>query len=135
MVCPNSSEYQRAILTLSRSSINFRSCNKTMKLILIVSKTGIRLICHSPNQPSKYFCTETTEQKLRKTTSSSDLRYGSVWIDKLFEMINQEFKAQGTKYQVLTNFGFCCRELAGFKVTSFRTCKRSFCSVHRNMNC
>ena len=40
---------------------------------------------------------------------------------KLFEMINQEFKAQGTKYQVL-NFGICCRELGGLKVTSFHAC-------------
>ena len=40
-------------------------------------------------------------------------------MDKLFEMINQDFKAQGTKYQVLPNLGICCRELAGLKVTSF----------------
>ena len=50
-------------------------------------------------------------------------------MDKLFEMINQEFKAQGTKYQVLPNFGTCCRELGELKVTSFRACMRSFCSV------
>ena len=32
-----------------------------------------------------------TGQKLRKMTSSTNLRSGSVWTDKLFEMINQEF--------------------------------------------
>ena len=32
---------------------------------------------------------------------------------KLFERINQEFKAQGKQYQVLPNFGICCRELRG----------------------
>ena len=47
----------------------------------------------------------------------------------LFETINQEFKAQGTKYQVLLNFRICCRELGGLRVTSFRACVRSFCSV------
>ena len=35
-----------------------------------------------------------------------------------FEMINQEFKAQGTKYQVLPNFGISCRELGVLKVKS-----------------
>ena len=44
-------------------------------------------------------------------------------------MINQDFKAQGTKYQVLPNLGICCRELAGLKVTSFCACVCSFCSV------
>ena len=44
-------------------------------------------------------------------------------------MINQEFKAQGTKYQVLPNFGICCRKLGELKVLSFRACVRSFCSV------
>ena len=52
-----------------------------------------------------------------------------MWRDKLFEMINQEFKARGRKYQVLTKFGICCRELGGLKVASFRACVRSFCSV------
>ena len=28
-------------------------------------------------------------------------------------MINQEFEAQERKYQVLPNFGICCRELRG----------------------
>ena len=50
-------------------------------------------------------------------------------MDNLFQIKNQEFKAQGTKYQVLLNFGICCRELRGPKVTSFRTCMRSFCTV------
>ena len=31
-------------------------------------------------------------------------------------MINEEFKAQGTKYQVLLDFGICCRELGGLKL-------------------
>ena len=56
-------------------------------------------------------------------------------IDKLFETINQEFKAQGTKYQVLPNFGICCRELGGIKVTSSCACMRSFCSVMQNIVC
>ena len=33
-------------------------------------------------------------------------------------MTNQELKAQGTQYQVPQNFGICCRELRGLKVTS-----------------
>ena len=70
-----------------------------------------------------------TEQKLRKMMPSSNVRLGNAWIDKLFEMMNQEFKAHGTKYQVLPNFGICCKELGGIKVTSFRACVRSFCSV------
>ena len=35
---------------------------------------------------------------------------------KLFEIINQELRAQGTKYQVLSNFRICCRELGGSKL-------------------
>ena len=53
---------------------------------------------------------------------------------KLFEILNQEFKALGTKYQVLPNFGTCARELGGLKVTSFRACVRSFCSVDLQTN-
>ena len=34
-------------------------------------------------------------------------------------MINQEFKAKGTKYQVLPNFKICCRELGGSKQRVF----------------
>ena len=75
-----------------------------------------------------------TEQQLRKMTSSSNLRYRSVWIEKLFEMINQEFKAQGTKYQVLPNFGTCCRELGAFRVTTIPACVCSFCSVDQMYN-
>ena len=52
---------------------------------------------------------------------------GSVWIDKLFETINQEFKAQKTKYEVLPSFGICCKEPRGLKLASFRACVRSFC--------
>ena len=70
-----------------------------------------------------------TKQKLRKMTSSNDLRQGSVLTDKLFEMINQEVKVLGRKYLVLPSFGICCREPMGLKVTSFRACMRSFCSV------
>ena len=62
---------------------------------------------------------EETEKKLSKMTSSSNLRKGSVWRDKLFEMINQEFKAQGREYQVLPNFRVCCRVLGGSKVRHF----------------
>ena len=47
-------------------------------------------------------------------------------------MINQEFKAPGRKYQVLLNFRICCRELRELKVTIFRACVRSFCSVKPN---
>ena len=50
-------------------------------------------------------------------------------MDKLFEMINQEFKAQRTKYQVLPNFAICRRELRVLKVTSICACVRSFCFV------
>ena len=44
-------------------------------------------------------------------------------------MINQEFKAQGTKYQVLPNFAICCMELKVLRVANFRACVLSFCSV------
>ena len=50
-------------------------------------------------------------------------------MDKLFEMINQEFKALGRKYQVFPNFGICCEELRELKVVSFCRCVHSFCSV------
>ena len=35
-------------------------------------------------------------------------------------MINQEFKAMGRKFQVLPNFGICCRELGGLKIRVLR---------------
>ena len=38
---------------------------------------------------------------------------------KAFEMINQEFKAQGTKYIVLSNFRISCRELSELKLPLF----------------
>ena len=60
--------------------------------------------------------------------SSSNLRSGKVWIHKLFEMINQEFKVLKTKYQLLPNFGVCCRELVG-EAMSFCAFEHSFCSV------
>ena len=50
-------------------------------------------------------------------------------------MINQEFKAQETKYQVLPNFGIRGRALEGLKVTSFRACVRSFRSVYSGKFC
>ena len=34
----------------------------------------------------------------------------------LFEMINQEFKAQGRNYQMLHSFWVFCKELWGLKV-------------------
>ena len=49
----------------------------------------------------------TIERKLCKMTSSGDLGWGSVWMDKVFEMKNQEFKVQGTKYLLLQSFGIC----------------------------
>ena len=69
------------------------------------------------------------EQKLHKMTSSSNLKYGNVWKDKLFEIINQKLKAQWAKYPVLLNFGVCCREYEKPKVTSFRAGMRSFCCL------
>ena len=50
-------------------------------------------------------------------------------IDRFFEMINQEFEAPGTKYEVLPNLGVCCRELRELEVTSFHACVFRFCSV------
>ena len=55
-------------------------------------------------------------------------------IYKLFDMLNQEFEAQGTKYKVLPNFGICSRERGDLKVTSFRKSVRSFCSVNQAIN-
>ena len=40
-------------------------------------------------------------------------------MDKLFEMINQDFKAQGTKFQVLLEFWICCREPGRLKLWFF----------------
>ena len=40
-------------------------------------------------------------------------------MDKLFEMINQGFEAQGTKCQVCFSFGICCREPGGSKLRVF----------------
>ena len=55
----------------------------------------------------------------------------SVWKGKLFEMMEQEFKAKGTKYQALPNFGICFRELGGLKVTSFAHARAvSALSIH-----
>ena len=50
-------------------------------------------------------------------------------------MINQEFKAQGRRYQVLSNFGVCCKELKGLKVVNFRAYVPIFCSVSRGRKC
>ena len=75
------------------------------------------------------FSCDSTEQKFREMTSSSNLRQGRVLIDKVFETTNREFKVQGRKYQVLPNFGICYRELGGLKVARFCACMRSFCSV------
>ena len=47
-------------------------------------------------------CSKSKEQKVRKMKS--------------FEITNQEFRAQGRKYQVLLNFTICCRKLAGTKL-------------------
>ena len=44
-------------------------------------------------------------------------------------MINQEYKAQVTKYQVLPNVAICCRELRVPKVTSFHVCVSRFCCL------
>ena len=52
-------------------------------------------------------------------TTSSNLRSGSVQIDKLFEMINQEFTAQGTRYLVLPSLGICWRDFGGLKSYEF----------------
>ena len=74
-----------------------------------------------------------TEKKLLKMKSLSYLREGSVRKDKLFETINQEFKAQETKYQVLGDFRIYCREQGGLKVTSFRAWVHRFCSVYESL--
>ena len=55
-------------------------------------------------------------------------------MDKLFEKINQEFKAQGRRYRGLPNFGVCCKELGVLKAMSFRVFVRSFCSVESCTN-
>ena len=47
----------------------------------------------------------TTELKLRKMTSSTNLRQGNVWTDTLFEMIKIKSSRQERKYQVLPNLG------------------------------
>ena len=85
---------------------------------------------------------EPREQRLRKMTSSTDLRRGSVSIKKVSEMINREFKALGRKYAVLLNFWTCCRELRGAKLLVFAhayafsalseelRCERKVLSVH-----
>ena len=57
---------------------------------------------------------------LRKMTSLSNQRYGSAWIEKVFQMTNQEFQAQGAKYQVLPNLGICSGELVRSKLQVFR---------------
>ena len=62
-------------------------------------------------------------------TSSNNLREGRLWIDKLFEMINQEFKAQGTKYQVFPNFGTYCREQGNSKKRVFANVFVRACTV------
>ena len=46
-------------------------------------------------------------------------------------MVNQEFKEERRKYQVLPNLGISCREQRGLKVKNFRAWVRSFCSVHQ----
>ena len=49
-------------------------------------------------------------------------------------MIYQMFNAQRTIYQVLPNFRICCKKLGGLKITSFRACVRSFCSVQEGLD-
>ena len=50
-------------------------------------------------------------------------------------MIKQEFKAQGTKYQVLQNFGICCRELGDSKLPVFaHVCEVSALSCECGFN-
>ena len=85
------------------------------------SKTNCKIIA-CPSSITRISCRQSSN------CVSTNMRYGSVWTDKLNEMINQEFKALGIKYLVLPNFGICCRELRVLKVTSFCTCVRSFYS-------
>ena len=40
-------------------------------------------------------------------------------MDKLFEMMNQEIMAKGTKYQVLPNLGFVVGSQSGSKLRVF----------------
>ena len=51
---------------------------------------------------------------------------GSISTDKLFEMMNQEFKTLGRKYGVLPNFGICCRELGGAQSYAFWRIRAQF---------
>ena len=50
-------------------------------------------------------------------------------------MINQEFKAQGTKYHVLPNFGICCRELGGGSNYEFWCMRTQFLLRPSEHNC
>ena len=59
-------------------------------------------------------------------TSSSNPRQESVWIDKRFEMINQEFKAQGRQYQVLPNFGDILQRARGIQSYEFLRMRAQF---------
>ena len=73
------------------------------------------------------------EQKKRKMTSSSNMRQGSVWTDKLLDTTNQEFKALGRKYPVLPNFWICCWEQRGLKVKVLSESKDSVFSLVSTM--
>ena len=53
-----------------------------------------------------------TEQKLRKMTLST----GNFLIEQLFEMISQEFRVLGRKYQVLPNLLLGAREAQSYQL-------------------
>ena len=48
----------------------------------------------------------------------------------LFEMINQEFEAQGKNYQMLPSFGVCYRELGGSQSYEFLCMHVQFLLCH-----
>ena len=76
------------------------------------------------------------ELKLRKKASPRNLTSESILTQKLLEIINQGFKAQGRKYQVLPNLGTCRRELGGsnYEVScthaQFLLCRKGY---HQNI--
>lgn len=62
-------------------------------------------------------------------TLSSHLMQGSVWVHKLFQMANQEWKAEGSKYQMWPDFWIILKGARGaqsfkclLKVVQFLLC-------------
>ena len=88
------------------------------------------------SERNKKIALKETEQKLDKMTSLGNLRQDSVWIYELLEMIYQELKGRGTKYQALLYFGMCCREPGGSKLRGFaHACAVSALSLKDGSKC